>query len=832
MRKLFRLALWAFLVCVLSWTGFSAALAQTPAPEAASLSMSVEPAFDGYFKYGEWLPIWVEVENNGPDLEASISVPVTGGGGSMVYLTPVELPAQSHKRLLIYVLPNNFTREVEVQLISTEGSRQGQVLASQKAAVQPQPTINYLVGLASPERGALTLIDAAVIPGAVRQKSLVDLSLRELPEKYEGLRSFDLIVLNDLDTSTLTPGQLSALETWTREGGRLVIGGGAGAQRTLSGLAFLTAPAGAGESKPLLALDGILDLDSLDGLSAFANPERPVRVPGPFVTAQAATDNGQVLASQDGHPLVMEWPLGQGYVNFVALDLSASPFDAWNGTINFWEKLVGLTAAYPEWMAPDVSPRQQFASNMPYVLTNLPMLDLPSAKGLALLLGLYILLVGPANYLVLRSQKRLHWAWLTIPAITIIFSAAAFGLGFLLHGTDIFINKVSVVLLQPSGKSQVTSFVGLFSPARDAYEIQVQGGGLLSPLSPYYDPWNSGNPGSPQMPSGRVMTLEQGNPAYVRGLSVEQWSMQSFMAEGVEMDFGVLEADLHVEEDAIVGEIRNQSRQTVKDAAIILGPRFARLGDLAPGDRAAVKLSLDELTTPNFGSPISYALFEQELSQSRGGAYSRSIEVRRQIVENLLERTPPYISSRKGDSGLSSNAQTLYLLGWLDEAPPVVRVSGSTPGQQTTAVLLMPLTYRLPVSGAISLPPGLIPGRLVAAPRDGGTCGMGGSTAVYIVNGEALFEFSLPGSLPKESVDNLKLTISTDGAWFDGPDTAIYNWEIQDWVTLEGINQGANLIPNASGLIGPGGQVRVRLTDQNGQSCYYLGLGLEAHAPR
>jgi len=147
--------------------------------------------------------------------------------------------------------------------------------------------------------------------------------------------------------------------------------------------------------------------------------------------------------------------------------------------------------------------------------------------------------------------------------------------------------------------------------------------------------------------------------------------MQSFMDEGLAMDFGPLEADLRVEGDSIVGVVRNQSRYTLKDAAVILGSRFIHLGDLAPGSSADVQLNMVDLSSPNFGSPISYALFEERLRQPNPDINSRQTEVRRQIVENLLERAPSYISARsKSVPGPGSLAQSLLLLGWLDEARP------------------------------------------------------------------------------------------------------------------------------------------------------------------
>ena len=221
---------------------------------------------------------------------------------------------------------------------------------------------------------------------------------------------------------------------------------------------------------------------------------------------------------------------------------------------------------------------------MPYALSNLPMLELPSASWLALMLGVYIVIVGPVNYLVLRRMKRLQLAWISIPSITIFFSIVSFLLGYALHGTDIFVNKIAVIQVESSGSAHIDSYIGVFSPAQTAYEVEIEDAGLISPLSPFYDPWNSaGNPGNTL--TGRSMIIVQGNPAYVRGLSIDQWSMQSFMSEGTITSFGSFEADLQVKNDRLVGTIRNSTTYNLTDCFVILGSKFTRLGDLAPGER-------------------------------------------------------------------------------------------------------------------------------------------------------------------------------------------------------------------------------------------------------
>jgi hypothetical protein len=789
-------------------TAQSATPTPAPAVSNSSVKMTASPAFSGNFKYGEWLPIWVELSNSGFDLQAEVQVQIISAS-TMVFTTPVELPAGARKRLPIYILPNNFSRQVVVELVS-----QGDLLASYRISLNPQPAITYMVGVLNPDRGALALLETIQLPGQRRPVKIVDLNISELPEQYEGLRSLDLIVINRTDTSSMTPAQSHALETWVRQGGRLVLGGGVDAANTLSGLEF----------SPISPSDlSIEEIDVLPGLDAYLGGERPIRVPGPFVVARVSTTGARVIASQGDLPLILEWPLDEGYINFIALDVSGSPFDAWNGAIPFWEKLLAPGAAYPTNAPPDISARQQFASGIVYPLSNLPMLDLPSIKGLALLLIIYILLVGPINYLALRRMNRLHLAWLTIPVITLVFSAASFGLGYALHGTDIFINKIAVIQLEPSGRARVDSYIGLFSPAQRAYEVKIYSSGLLSPLSPYYDPWISSPPSG--LPESRRITLVQGDPAIVRGLSVEQWSMQSFMSEGALMEFGSIQADLLMESDHLKGAITNNSSFNLTDATIILGQKFQRLGDLAAGNSADVDVDLSASSQANFGAPISYKLFEKEMS-GLNGPPPRQVEVKRAIVENLLERTPPYVSS-KTPGGAGMLAQSPLLIAWLDQAPPRVEVAGAEPAQQTTAVVVLPLNYRLPDSGNISIPPGLIPGELIEFSREGGTCGMPGTTAVYLVRGEAIFEFTLPPEVRHIQPQTLKINLNTDAGFFTPPGLEIYHWTDSSWMEVRGVSQGLNLAAVAPGLISDDGRIRLRLSGENLQYCYFLDLGLD-----
>ena len=300
------------------------------------------------------------------------------------------------------------------------------------------------------------------------------------------------------------------------------------------------------------------------------------------------------------------------------------------------------------------------------------------------------------------------------------------------------------------------------------------------------------------------------------------------MVEGQEIDFGKITADLHLENETLTGAVSNLTGYTIQDATLIWAKSFQRLGDIEPGASVDISLDLAELIKPNFGAPLSYQIFEETFNQSGPNGPAREAEVRRSIVEGLLERTPPFKSSVIPGAGqYTLLTQTPLFLGWVDQAPPETTVAGEVPAQQTTAAVLASLSYST-TGNQISLPGGLIPGRIVTYPVDGGTCGDPNSTAIYLNRGETVFEFSLPNQFQNITIQNLKLSIWSDSNWIGAPAVAFFNWQTGAWVELNGVNQGVNLVPDAASMVNSSGSIQVRLWGkENAVACYFLGLGLE-----
>ena len=774
----------------------------------SGLTMQAQAAYAGHFKYGEWLPVWVELENSGPDLDAEIRITLTSNAGPVTYAAAVALPSGSRKRLPVYVLPNNYSRELEVHLVDRTGSAESPLLTA-TVAVDPLPNISYLAGMVGGERGAISFAANASLGQLERRVVLADIALPELPERVEGLNSFDALIFNNVEAATLTPAQSAALQSWVGRGGRLIVGGGATAQETLANLP---------EALQFVSVQDIIDVQEVPDLALFAQSDA-IEAPGPFTLAQAQIHTGDILAHAGDTPLLTESRFGSGYVNFVALDLAGAPFNAWTGAPAFWSKLLDRDASYANWLPPDMSMRQMLADRLGYSLSNLPSLDLPSIRSLSLLLLLYILLVGPVNYFLLRRMHKLHWAWATIPLLTILFSAGAFGLGYSLRGNDLILNKIAIVDPLPDGAANVTSFMGLFSPTQQSYEIDVDGNGLVSPMTQNIAPMGISGPGATEL------TIRQGTPAHLSGLAVNQWSMQSFMTESYVADFGELAGEFYLQGERLNGRIRNQTNYMLSDVVAVAGTQFKRLGELAPGQEMDVEFNGTEPQFINTGSGLSWQIYNPDPNMNPGVdpnvLNSRAMNLKRDILSAVEDTT---LNAPWQNSGVPNDqwAQNVRLVAWLNAAPPDVHVAERVPQQQTTALLLTTFPLNLPESGPFTLPPGMLTANIVEHPADGSDCGR---NSVYAQNGQFVVEFALPENVRNATIAKLQLALRQDDVRARPPQTELFDWQNESWVALENPVQGLNELTQTERLLSDDGRVQIRITDQSFSGCTYINLG-------
>jgi hypothetical protein len=422
-----------------------------------AIQWDITAGFNGSFKAGSWFPVTVTISNSGPDLNATLSIAFRGSTTS--YQQPIDLPSGANKRVVVPIFNrSDDLGSTRMDVTLRDGSR---VVLSQLITPEVIGRGWNVVGIISEDTSALAELSTLEERDAV-PTSLVRLGSNELPERVELLQSINALFVQGIDTSAWTEQQRAVLRSWLDSGGQLVVGGDT---RTTRGLADLLPATVGGPGIP----------SNLQGLKARGLTLRDDarQVPLLQLSPQA---NAQVLTTGEaGQPLLLSRSYGSGRVIQTAFDLQALG-DVGNPA-PLWIRLLALNQQ-------DLSLWEGLRNQGFSILREslkLPQLGFLSAFGLFGFLSVYILVVGPVNYLLLRRFNRREWAYLTIPLWVLLFSAGAYAWGTLGRGGSTLVNQLAIVVVpQQAEQGRALAYVSLFSPSRTRYNLEFMSNALVS----------------------------------------------------------------------------------------------------------------------------------------------------------------------------------------------------------------------------------------------------------------------------------------------------------------------------------------------------------------
>jgi len=330
----------------------------------------------------------------------------------------------------------------------------------------------------------------------------------QLPDRWIGYDAADLVILNTAPGSDdflrklfgeasggAEKAKRAALLEWMRRGGRLVVTVGANAglvsqlpslhdllpfevkgTRT-PGIIRLSWPTRAASQTSTMTKD-LGQKGSNFPVAMFApRADRPARVliPLPDPTNPAK----DIIAGQ--------WAYGLGKVTVVGFDLDRAPFAEFPSRPEFWDWVLyegganrasgGDGKARPAAGTLTEDEDEATVALRTHIDTfgGVPVV---SFGWVAMLIVLYILLIGPVEYYFLkRILGRLELTWITFPIIVLTVSLVAYYSAYSLKGRELKINKIDVVDVDPaSGRVYGTTWFTVFSPRIDTYTIGVTPG--------------------------------------------------------------------------------------------------------------------------------------------------------------------------------------------------------------------------------------------------------------------------------------------------------------------------------------------------------------------
>lgn len=776
-----------------------------PVAAAAGVTLDARAMLAGHGRVGSWMAVAVTVANDGPAITGEVRL-AGGAQGRTRFGLPVDLPTGSRKSLELYIQPPAFGQSVEVSLVTAAGTA-----ASAKVSYSVPDSNQLVVGVVA-ERPA-PIIAALRLPTGIggAPAIVVPLTVADLPGRVEAWDPIDRLVWQDTDSSSLRPEQVAALRGWIAGGGRLTIIGG-----TIGAVALAGLPDDLLPFRPTTTRD-VSPTVLKDLVGSLSTTVQTI----PAMSGDRSAVHGRTLVATGDQVIAAERTFGSGGVTLVGVDPSAKWLAGSAASDAVWNRIV----------PPRVVSRLLDSGDDSQVLAalnTLPALALPPVGGLLILLAGYILLVGPVNYLVLRRFDRREWAWVTMPLLVVGFAVAAYLYGGALRGGNVIINSVTVVRGAPDTTvATATAYIGVFSPDRQSYQLEVPGGALLS--APTSGDLITGFDGTQD---NGILDILQGDTARVRDLAVGYGSLRAVRAEAAVAGPQV-SADLKLEGDHLKGTVTNRSNLTLEKAAVVLGTSVALIGDLAPGATTTIDL------TVTGGSPDQRVADLILGNIFFGGTIGVTDDQQRLIVRQAIINQLTVDQFSGASSPLSADGAVLVAFGRGDVVG--ARLAG-TPATSTGDILYdVPLPVA--IHGQVTFTGGLMQATTISS--DGQMMGKGGQAIIFL-NGATLtqlyrppvFDGTLAASRLILSVNGIGIGVPTDEITPTGsgdtPLTAAEQGQIatdgtpfvelfdrvEGWVRLEHIaNSGSVTVADPTRYVDPtsgGVLVRFRAGDQNG----------------
>jgi len=178
------------------------------AQSESGLTVTARLGFDGYCKENHWLPVHVNVENTGSDLNTTVQVSYkNGGGGNTVTSLDVLLPASSRKEFFLYIFPQGSIRSLRVNLVSER-----RVIKKIDLPMTCLSRDNMVFGVLADNPSTYDVLnEVKPLMGFVR---VAQLTIEDLPANSQAWRSLDALIISNVDTGRLTPEQKQALKSW------------------------------------------------------------------------------------------------------------------------------------------------------------------------------------------------------------------------------------------------------------------------------------------------------------------------------------------------------------------------------------------------------------------------------------------------------------------------------------------------------------------------------------------------------------------------------------------------------------------------------------------
>lgn len=547
-------------------------LPSTQAQAAAPLEVKATAGISGKAKYQSVVPLQVTVKNNGADFSGDMAINSSNSyEAASALVVPIDIAAGEEKTFTFYLdgLADNGYSDADLFAFYEGNIEKGKKIAYkgtkrlQSNFLDPTSTFVYTLTDKSDRLSALLRLSSFIPQNNVEIFNINQLKDYTFPEDEQGLAMANVIVVDEVAIADLAQKQQEALLKWVQDGGTLLLGASDQIDAT-AGVFKDYLPMSLSQEMTSISAE---TLTKLSGGGIFTQPISIHTATNHKESLPVLTENNVVLASKK--------KIGSGEIIQTAFSLGDQPLASMDGYAALLAKIIDIQSISQQgMMSQGQSPLDQISYELRNINELFPSFEV-SVSYMLIVIILYIIIIGPVLYFVLKKIDKREHAWWIIPVFSIVLSIGLFIVGakdrvvqpqvqqsaFYKVNEDSSLNGyyVESILTNRSGDFIVNTDKNTTAVAMRNYNNFTGTVGDLHESS--YVKENA---------NGSTLTLRDLN----------YWSVQSFGGKTSAQNIGKMDVDITLKNEKLTGTIKNNFPFELKDVTLISGVKEVKLGDI------------------------------------------------------------------------------------------------------------------------------------------------------------------------------------------------------------------------------------------------------------
>ncbi|MBU5254533.1 hypothetical protein KQI46_21890 [Lysinibacillus capsici] len=576
-------------------------LPTTQASAAATLEVKATAGVSGKAKYQSVVPLQVTVKNNGADFSGDMAINSSNSyEAASALVVPIDIAAGEEKTFTFYLdgLADYSYSDTDLFAFYEGNIEKGKKIAYkgtkrlQSNFLDPSSTFIYTLTDKSDRLSALLRLSTFVAQSNVEVFNINQLKEYTLPEDSQGLAMANVIVVDEVAIADLTQKQQEALLKWVQDGGTLLLGAADQINAT-AGIFKEYLPLSLSQEMTAISAEA---LTKLSGGGIFTQPISVYAATSSEGSLPVLTENNAVLAAKK--------KVGSGEVIQTTFSLGDQPLASMDGYGALLAKVINIQSISQQgMMRQGQSPLDQISYELRNINELFPSFEV-SVSYMLIVIILYILIIGPILYFVLKKADKREHAWWIIPSISVVLSIVLFIVGakdrivqpqvqqsaFYKVNEDNSVNGyyVESILTNRSGDFVVNADQNTTAVALRNYNNFT---GTMGPLHE----------------SSYVKENASGSTLTLRDLSY--WSVQSFGGKTSAQNIGKMDIDITLKNEQLSGTVKNNFPFALKDVTLISGVKEVKLGDIEANGTLQVnkELKTTVLQKPSIFNNYNYS---------------------------------------------------------------------------------------------------------------------------------------------------------------------------------------------------------------------------------